>query len=149
MRPVSTRSCNPNPEDVYCGNVTAPFIKIFFALSALYGLILRGRDLVGAYLVTPGSKDFVLCMSTPEGFATPKGMVLQVLGNFYGLLSSGRNFSKAVDVIVPKLRYKNTPYDPKFFCKWIDVMPILVMFQSDDFCWCEPPNIFVGLTNAV
>ena len=66
--------CQPgidhNPEDVYCGNVTATSIKIFFALSALYGLILRGGDLVGAYLVTLGSKDFGMCMSTPEGFVT-------------------------------------------------------------------------------
>ena len=54
-----------------------------------------------------------------------------------------------MDVIVPKLGYKNTPNDPKFFWKWIDGMPILVMSQSDDICWCGPPNIFVGLTNAV
>ena len=51
--------CQPgidyNLEDVYCGNVTATSIKILFALSALYGLILRGGDLVSAYLVTPGS----------------------------------------------------------------------------------------------
>ena len=63
--------CKPgvdyDPEDVYCGNVTASSIKIFFALAALYGLIMRGGDLVGAYLVTPGSTDYVLCMSTPEG----------------------------------------------------------------------------------
>ena len=113
--------CQPvidyNPEDVYCGNVTATSIKIFIALSALYGLILRGGGLVGAYLGTPGSRDFVLCMSKPEGFVTPPGMVLQVLGNLYGLPSSGRNFSKAVDVIVLKLGDKNTPYDPKFFFK--------------------------------
>ena len=49
--------------------------------------------------------------------------------------------SKAVDVIVLKLGYKNTPYDPKLFCKWIDGMPILVMFHSDDFRWCGPPNM--------
>ena len=76
-----------NPDEVYYGNVTATSIKIFFALSALYGLILRGGDLVGAYLVTPGSKQFMLCIA------------LQVLGNLYGLPSSGRNFSKAVDVL--------------------------------------------------
>ena len=52
-----------NPNEVYCGNVTATFIKIFFALSALYGLILRGGDLVGAYLVTPVSKEFMLYVS--------------------------------------------------------------------------------------
>ena len=63
--------CKPgidyNPEDVYCGNVAASSIKVFFALAALYGLVMRGGDLVGAYLVAPGSKDYVLCMSTPEG----------------------------------------------------------------------------------
>ena len=120
--------CKPgidyDPDETYCSNVAATSI---FALSALYGLTLRGGDIVGAYLVTPGSKDFHLCMATTEGIIAPKGMVLQVLGNLYGLPSSGRNFSKAVDAIVFKLGYKNTPYDPKFFYKWIDGMPILSM----------------------
>ena len=38
--------CQPgidyNPEEVYCGNVTATSIKISFVLSDLYGLILKG-----------------------------------------------------------------------------------------------------------
>ena len=77
-------------------------------------------------MVTPGSKDFMLCMVTPEGIIAPNRMVLQVLGNLYGLPSPGRNFSKTVDAIVLKLGFKNTPYDPKFFCKWIDGMPVSV-----------------------
>ena len=85
-----------NPDELYCGNVAATSIKVFFALSALYGLTLRGGDLVGAYLVTPRSKNFVLCIATPQGIKSPTGMILQVLGNLYGLPSSGRNFSKAV-----------------------------------------------------
>ena len=137
--------CKPgvdyNPEDVYCGNVTASSIKVFFALAALYGLIMRGGDLVGAYLVTPGSKDYVLCMSIPEGIIAQVGMILQVLGNLYGLPSSGRNFSKAVDAIVAALGYVSTPYAPKFFVKWINGMPILVIFHSDDFRWCDPPDM--------
>ena len=104
---VNGKMCKPgvdyDPDETYCGNVAAMSIKIFFALSALYGLTLRGGDLVGAYLVTPGSKDFLRCMATPEGIIAPKGMVLQVLGSLYGLQSSGRNFSKAVDAIVFKL----------------------------------------------
>ena len=95
--------------------------------------------MVGAYLVTPGSKDFMLCMATLDGIIAPEGMV--VLGNLYGLPSSGRNFSKAVDAIVLKLGYKNKPYDPKFSFKWIGGMPILVVFHSDDFRWCGPPNL--------
>ena len=89
---VNGKMCKPgidyDPDETYCGNVAATSIKIFFVLSALYGLTLRGGDLVGAYLVTPGSKDFLLCMATPEGIIAPKGMVLQVLGNLYGLPSS-------------------------------------------------------------
>ena len=64
-------------------------------------------------------------------------MVLQVLENLYGLPSSGRNFSKAVDAIVFKLGYKNTPDDPK----WIGGMPILVIFYSDDIRWCGPTHL--------
>ena len=37
-----------NPEKVYCGNVTATSIKIFFTLCAECGLIFRERDPVGA-----------------------------------------------------------------------------------------------------
>ena len=80
-------------------------------------------------------------MTTLEGIIAPKGMVLQVLGNLYGLPSSGPNFSKAVDAIVFNLACKNTPYDPKFFYKWIDGMPILVIFHSDDFRWCGPVHL--------
>ena len=80
----------------------------------------------------------MLCMATPDGINAPQGMVL---GNLYGLPSSGRNFSKAVDSIVLKLGYKNTPYDPEFFIKWIGGMSIMVTFHSDDFRWCGPPHI--------
>ena len=73
-----------NPDEVYCGNVAATSIKVFFALSALYGLTLRGGDLVGAYLATPDSKDFMLCIATPQGIKAPPGTILQVLGNLYG-----------------------------------------------------------------
>ena len=91
--------------------------------------------------MTPRSKEFVLCIATPPGIIAPKGMILQVLGNLYGLQLSGRNFSKAVDLIVGKCGYKSTHYDPKFFCKWIGGMPILVMFHSDDFRWSGPPHL--------
>ena len=64
----------------------------------LYG----GGNLIGAYLVTPGSKDFMLFMATPDGIIAPQGVVLQVIGNLFGLPSSGRNFNKAVDSIVLK-----------------------------------------------
>ena len=130
-----------DPSEVYCGNVQAASVKIFFALSALYGLTMRGGDLVGAYLVTPGSKDFKLCISTPPGIKAPPGMILEVLGNLYGLPSSGRNFSMAVDKIVLACGYTNTVYDPKFFVKWIDGMPILLMFHSDDFRWSGSKSV--------
>ena len=119
-----------NPDEVYCGNVTATFIKIFFALSALYGLILLGGDLVGAYLVTPGSKEFMLCIATPPGIIAPKGMILQVLGNLYGLPSSGRNFSKAVDLIVAKCGYKSTCCPVTKWYGDVSIFELLLKFKS-------------------
>ena len=137
--------CKPHidfdPDDVYCGNVAATSIKVFFALAARYGLLLRGGDLVGAYLVTQADDKYTLFMDTPQGFIAPEGMILQILGNVYGLPASGRNFSKAVDVIVLSLGYMNTPFDLKFFYKWIDGFPMLLMFHSDDFRWCGPPHL--------
>ena len=91
--------------------------------------------------MTPGSKEFMLCIATPPGIIAPKGMILQVLVHLYGLPSSERNFSKAVDLIVAKCGYKSTPFDPTFFCKWIDGKPILVVFHSDDFRWSGPPHL--------
>ena len=57
---VNGKMCKPgldyNPDETYCGNVAATSIKVIFALSALYELTLQGGDLIGAYLVTTGSK---------------------------------------------------------------------------------------------
>ena len=73
---VNVKMCKPgldyNPDETYSGNVAATSMKVFFALPALYGLTLRGGDLVGAYLVTPGSKDFMLCMATPDEIIAKK-----------------------------------------------------------------------------
>ena len=46
-----------------------------------------------------------------------------------------------MDATVISLGYKSTPFDPKFFCKWIEGRPILLMFHSDDFRWCGPSNM--------
>ena len=55
---VNGKMCKPgidyDPDETYCRNVAV--------LSALFGLTLREGDLVGAYLVTSGSKDFLFCM---------------------------------------------------------------------------------------
>ena len=85
----------------------------------------------------------MLCMGTPDGI-----IVLQVLGNLYGLPWSGRNFSKTVDSIVLKLEYKNPPYDPKFLLSgshtghisqrrlslvWSSTFAVRVEFSSSSF----------------
>ena len=38
----------------------------------------------------------------------------------------------AVDVIVLGLGYKSTLYDPKFFIKWIEIVPILVIMTDTE-----------------
>ena len=82
--------------------------------------------LVVAYLVSPGSKYLlsILNMFTPDEISS---MVLQGSGN---LPFVGRNL--AVDVIVLGLGYKSTLYDPKFFIKWIEIVPILVIMTDTE-----------------
>ena len=47
-----------DPNAVYCGNVAASSIKMALVIAALYKLVMRGGDLVGAYLVTLANPDF-------------------------------------------------------------------------------------------
>ena len=105
----------------------------------------RGSETVAHYMIT-GLHTYCnlhknMCLDD-EGLI-PFYLMIQDKGHSLqrGLPSSGRNFSKAVDAIVKALGYMSTPYDPKFFVKWREGMPILVMFHSDDFRWCGPPDM--------
>ena len=54
-----------NPKEVYCGIISACGIKLVLSLAALYKLLVRGGDLVGAYLVTRAIKDYPVYIKTP------------------------------------------------------------------------------------
>ena len=128
------------PKAVYCGNIAASSIKVVLIFAACYKLIVRGGDLVGAYLVTLANKDFPVYIQVPQGYVIAPGMCIQAVGNLYGFPPAGQNFSKEFDKCVYECGYKNTPWDPKFFIKWINNKPIIVMAHSDDFRWFRPPD---------
>jgi hypothetical protein len=65
----------------------------------------------------------------------------QAVGNLYGFQSAGQSFSKEFDKYLRECGYKNTPWDPKFFFKWIKGKPIIVIAHSDDFRWFGPPDL--------
>ena len=51
-----------DPDAVYCGNVSACSIKIAVTIAGMYCLVMRGGDLVGAYMiirVNPGYPVFI------------------------------------------------------------------------------------------
>jgi hypothetical protein len=124
-----------DPNAVYCGNVSACSIRIAITIAAAYGLIMRGGDLEGAYLVTQANPDFPVHVKTPQGYTIPPGYCIQAIGNLYGFPPAGYNFSERFDAIVRSCGYLNTPYDLKLFHKWIDGRPILLIAHSDDFRW--------------
>ena len=130
-----------DPNAVYCGNIAASSIKIVLIIAACYKLIMRGGDLVGAYLVTLANKDYPVYIQVPQGYAIAPGMCIQAIGNLYGFPPAGQNFSKEFDKCVHECGYRNTPWDPKFFIKWINNKPIIVMAHSDDFRWFGPPDM--------
>ena len=130
-----------DPNAVYCGNVAASSIKMALVIAAMYKLVMRGGDLVGAYLVTLANPDFPVHIKTPQGYNIAPGMCIQAVGNLYGFPPAGQNFSKEFDKCLRECGYKNTPWDPKFFFKWIKGKPIIVIAHSDDFRWFGPPEL--------
>ena len=69
-----------DPNAVYCNNVAASsFIKIALVIAAIYKLVLRGEDLVGAYLVTLANPDFPVQIKTPQGYNIALGMCIQAV----------------------------------------------------------------------
>ena len=130
-----------DPNAVYCGNVSASSIKIALIIAASYKLIMRGGDLVGAYLVTLANPDYPVFIKTPQGYNIGPGMCIQAVGNLYGFPPAGQNFSKQFDKCVLACGYKNTPWDPKLFYKWINNQPLIIMAHSDDFRWFGPQDM--------
>jgi Reverse transcriptase (RNA-dependent DNA polymerase) len=130
-----------DPNAVYCGNVSSSSIKIALTIAANYKLIMRGGDLVGAYLVTLANPDYPVYIQVPQGYTIGPGMCIQAVGNLYGFPPAGQNFSKEFDKCVNECGYTNTPWDPKLFIKWIKGKPIIVIAHSDDFRWFGPPDM--------
>jgi hypothetical protein len=132
-----------DPDAVYCGNVCACSIKMCLAIAAKYKLTMRGGDLEGAYLVTRANDAFPVFIKTPQGYEdyVPEGHCIQAVGNLYGFPPAGQNFSKEFDKVIHECGYNNTPYDHKFFYKWIQGKPLLIIAHSDDFRWFGPAEL--------
>ena len=122
-----------DPNAVYCGYVSACSTKIAAKIAATYQLVKRDGDIVGAYLITRTSPDFKWYVQTPQGYKIKDGEVIEAVGNIYGAPTAGQNFSKESDRCVAECGYKNTPWDLKFFYKWVDNRPILLIAHSNDF----------------
>jgi hypothetical protein len=60
-------------------------------------------------------------------------MVMQVTGNLYGGKSAGHIFDGHFSGIIGKRDWVSSPYDRKFFWKWIDGIPLILVTHSDDF----------------
>ena len=68
-------------------------------------------------------------------------MCIQAVGNLYGFPPAGQNFSKEFDKCRLECGYLNSPWDLKFFYKWIKGKPIIVIAHSDDFRWFGPQEL--------
>ena len=124
-----------DPNAVYCGNVTACSIKVCLTIAAKYKLNMKGGDLEGAYLVTRANPNYPVYIHAPQGYDVPEGMCMQAIGNLYGFPPAGQNFSLEFDKCVDECGYKNTAWDRKFFFKWVNNKPMLLIAHSDDFRW--------------
>jgi hypothetical protein len=119
--------------DTYCGNVNPSSIRLVLKIAAMYGLLMIGGDIDGAYLITRTKQP--IAIHTPQGWYCPPGMVYMVHGNLYGLSTAGNTFSISFDECVAEAGFISSPWDPKCFWKWHhdDGVPTLLMAHSDDF----------------
>ena len=108
-----------NPREIYCGNITACGIKLVLAIATSYKLRMRGRDLVGAYLVTRANKDYPVFIKTPKVMEAEEGLCIQAVGNLYGFPLAGQDFSIEFDKCLTEMGYKNTPWSLKLFYKCV------------------------------
>ena len=102
-----------NPKEVYCGNISACGIKLVLSLAASHKLLMRGGNLVGAYLVTSANKDYLVYIKTSQGLKmdVPASYCIQAVGNLYGFQQARQNFSIEFDKCVKEMGYLNTPWD--------------------------------------
>ena len=128
-----------DPDAVYCGSVSACSIKVAVTIAGMYCLVMRGGNLVGAYLITRANPGFPVYIRTPQGYQRRTGFVVQAVGNLFGFPPAGQNFSIEFDKCLAEAGYKNTPWDLKLFFKWtLDKKPMIIIAHSDDFRWFWP-----------
>jgi hypothetical protein len=130
-----------DPRAVFCTNVSSCSIKMCMAIAAKYCLVMRGGDLVGAYLVTLSNADYPWFIHTPPPYIIPSDKIIQAVGNIYGAPPAGQNFSKEFDKCMAESGYITTVYDQKFFYKWVGTQICLVIAHSDDFRWFGPEEL--------
>jgi hypothetical protein len=69
------------PDTAYCGNDSACSIKIAMIIAGMYCLVMRGGDLVGAYIITRANPDFTVFIKAPQGYKRRPGFVVQAIVN--------------------------------------------------------------------
>ena len=51
------------------------------SIAAAYGLVMKGGDLIGAYLIIRANVNFPVHIKTPQGYTYPPGFCFQAVGN--------------------------------------------------------------------
>ncbi len=122
-----------NPDKTYCGNVNSGSFKLATAIAAKYKLGMKKGDLVGAYLIAKADPQYPIYAHTPVGWVKKPGHVMKIMKNVYGAPPAGNIFGTHVAAIVTGEGFISCPFDPKFYWKWLDMLPILFVIHSDDF----------------
>ena len=91
-----------NSKEVYCGNISVYGIELVLLLADSHKLLIRGGDLVRAYLATRANKDYPVYIKKPQRLEmdVPAGYCIQAVGNLYGFPPAGQNFSIEFDKCV-------------------------------------------------
>jgi hypothetical protein len=124
---------NISPDEKRAATLAAKTARAIFAISAAFGLRLRQKDAVTAFLNSPINGEVYTQM--PEGFREP-GQCWKLLRALYGLKISPRLWQLEATKVFEKLGLQPIPEDPCLFI----TRGIIVFFYVDDIIIASHPD---------
>lgn len=125
--------------ETFSPTVRRESLRIFLAISCLFGLIVDQIDIVGAYLdCLLGDNDLPIIMKLPPGIETLRairpGLVCRLLRSIYGLKQSGRLWNQKVVAFFRSLGFEALNADPSILIRQESGGDItMVSVYVDDF----------------
>lgn len=142
--------------ETFAPTVRLESLRIFLAISALFGLLIGLMDIVGAYLESlMGDNEMPIFMKLPPGIrdlrSIRSGLVFQLLRSIYGLKQSGRLWNQKVITFFKTLGFTPLNADPSILTlgKFGEEIIMISIYVDDFLLASNSPKALAWLKNAI